>query len=137
MSNLIEDLHPCFQPIALAILSETQRELEGIGTIHPAVTFRSLSEQAAAKAAGLSQVSIGWHQVGLALDVAIVTPGGSYVSDGADPRYGIFGRIALAHDCIWGGSWVHQDYDHAEWHPGFTLQQYLSWLTQHAAPAGA
>jgi len=137
--DLIVDLHPAFRPITLAILAESQAELTrvGGGTVRASVTGRSLSEQAAAKAAGLSQVNVGWHQYGLAVDVAVITPGGSYVADGKDPRYATVGAIAKQHGCIWGGDWHHPDWDHFEWHPGFTLGQYQAWLAVHPPPAVA
>lgn len=134
MSSLLQDLHPIFQPVARAILEDCAALLMDKhpgSTIKPAVTFRSMSDQAAAKAAGLSQVNLGWHQMGLALDVAILGPQGQYVTDGEDERYALFGRAALQHDCIWGGHWTHPDWDHAEFHPGFTLAQYLAWLDEH------
>lgn len=130
MSGSIADLHPLFQPIAMKILDECEWTV-GKGLIRPAVTFRSMADQAAAKAAKLSQVSLGWHQFGLAMDVAVLTPEGKYVTDGEDGRYTTFGMVAMKHGCIWGGSWTKSDPDHCEWHPNFSLSQYLAWLDSH------
>lgn len=133
MSSNLADLHPIFRPIASAILAEAGERIADVsdGLIRPAVTFRTVSDQATAKAAGLSQINLGWHQFGLALDVAIITKEGSYVKDGTDLRYAIFGEVAMKQGCIWGGSWTHPDWDHAEFHPGFTLAQYIAWLEEH------
>lgn len=133
MSSSLADLHPIFRPVASRILAEAGERIaeSSEGIIRPAVTFRTVSEQATAKAAGLSQVNLGWHQMGLALDVAIITKEGSYVKDGTDPRYAVFGEVARKHDCIWGGDWNHPDWDHCEFHPGFTLAQYIAWLDEH------
>lgn len=130
MSNNLADLHPLFLPIAQSILADACDRI-GPSVAKAAVTFRTVSDQQLAKANGLSQVSLGWHQFGLAMDVAIITPEGSYVSNGEDDRYRIFGEIVTAHGCIWGGNWTHPDWDHAEWHPNFTLTQYLTWLDAH------
>lgn len=131
-SNRLEDLHPLFQPIAQAIIADCEMTI-GKGLIRPAVTFRSMADQAAAKAAGLSKVNLGWHQMGLAMDVAVLTPEGAYVKDGEDGRYRTFGMVAVKHGCVWGGNWTNfKDYPHCEWHPNFTLTQYLAWLGAHA-----
>lgn len=130
MSASIADLQPLFQPIAMRILDDCEVTL-GKGLIRPAQTFRSMADQAAAKAAGKSQVSLGWHQFGLAMDVAILTPEGKYVTDGTDGRYTTFGMVAMKHGCVWGGSWTNPDYDHCEWHPGFKLADYVQWLDAH------
>ena len=129
MSNLLSDLHPCFRPIAQAILADAQHDISD-GLIRPSVTFRSLADQAAAKAAGLSQLSIGFHQFGLAMDVVFINANGQYVSDGADPRYAAFGRAVIAHGCTWGGQWTHPDWDHCQI-AGFTVAQYMAWLDAH------
>lgn len=138
--DLILDLHPAFQPVARAVLADAQVDVEKLSPgsiVRPAVTFRETAAQLAAKAAGLSHVSIGWHQYGLAVDAAVIAPGGSYVSDGKDPRYAIVGAAAKRHGCIWGGDWHDPDWDHFEWHPGFTLAIYQAWLREHPAPAVA
>jgi len=137
-SNKTSDLNPLFLPIALDILLESQAKITKVSPgsiIRASTTLRSMADQAMKRAAGLSSVRLGWHQVGLAMDVAVITPAGAYVRKGDDPRYSIFGEVAKSHGCIWGGDWkVHPDgtggpdYDHCEWHPGFTLQHYLAWL---------
>lgn len=134
-SRSLEDLHPVFQPIARDILELAQNRITALSPgsiIRPATTFRSIADQAAAKAAGRSRVSVGWHNFGLALDVAVITQDGAYVSKGEDERYRIFGTSALEHGCVWGGNWQNfPDPPHAEYHPGFSLAQYMSWLDSH------
>jgi D-alanyl-D-alanine carboxypeptidase len=130
VSSNLDDLHPLFRLVAQGIIHDTNEKIAP-SIIRPAVTFRSMTDQAAAKAAGLSKVSLGWHQMGLALDVAVITPDGMYVADGSDPRYTTFGTAAMVRGCVWGGSWNEPDYDHCEFHPNFTLTQYLAWLDSH------
>lgn len=130
-SKRLEDLHPAFLPVAKAVLERAQKRV-GDSVIRVAQTFRSMSDQAAAKAAGKSKVNLGWHQFGLAFDVAIITPHGTYVADGDDPRYAMVGQAAIEHGCVWGGNWVSfKDAAHVEWHPGFSLAQYVAWLDAH------
>lgn len=135
MSSLLQDLHPIFQPIARGILDQVQERLGGTApggsTIRAAVTFRSMSDQAAAKAAGLSQVNLGWHQFGFAFDVAIIGPNGDYIADGQDARYKMFGEVAQAAGCIWGGSWAHPDWDHCQLAISMTPLEYAAWLDAH------
>lgn len=130
MSSNLTDLHPLFLPIAQAILNDTNQRI-GTSSVRPAVTFRTVADQAQAKANGLSRVSLGWHQFGLAMDVAVITEAGVYVADGTDDRYKVFGDCVRKNGCIWGGDWNHPDWDHCEWHPSFTLTQYLNWLDAH------
>lgn len=134
-SKRLEDLHPAFLPVARAVLEDAQKRV-GDSIVRVVQTFRSVADQAAAKAAGKSKVSLGWHQFGLALDVAIITPEGAYITDGNDTRYALVGAAAMDHGCIWGGNWIHfKDAAHVEWHPGFTLDQYLAWLDGHRVTA--
>lgn len=132
VSMSTDDLHPLFKPIADDILSQAQAKITPLypgSTIRPDVTLRSMADQAAALAAGLTTLKLGWHQFGFAMDVAVLAANGSYVKDGEDVRYALFGRVAMDNGCVWGGSWHNPDWDHCEYHPGFTLQQYLAWLT--------
>lgn len=131
MSSKIEDLHPLFRPVAASILAETQKRV-GDSTVRFANTFRSLADQATALAAGKSKVSLGWHQFGLAFDVAIISPEGVYIADGQDERYTMFGQEAVKAGCVWGGNWHgFPDPAHAEFHPGFALSHYIAWLGEH------
>lgn len=134
-SRHLTDLNPLFQPIAAEILELAQNRVAAkfsSSIVRPSVTFRSVSDQAAAKSAGKSKVSLGWHQFGLALDVAVINAEGVYVSDGRDERYRIFGMAAMEHGAIWGGNWPNfPDPGHCEYHPNFTLAQYLAWLDDH------
>lgn len=137
MSNL-SDLHPCFAPVWSRVLADGQAQLDVKypgSKVQTTVTIRPLSDQVAAKAAGLSDVSIGYHQVGLAVDYAIITPEGLYVSDGADPRYALIGGIALDHGCHYpiilsNGK---PDYDHVQ-AISMHITDYLSWAWAHPLP---
>lgn len=140
MSRLLADLHPIFRPIFEAIISEAQ--MEGI-TLHSGDTWRTVQEQAAYLKSGATRVSFGWHNVGLAGDLLVMDTRGAYVQDGADPRYRRMGAIAKSKGCIWGGDWDIQpnvpgkqpDSGHVEYHPNFTMTQYLAWLGAHPVTA--
>src|SRR5689334_17659272 len=102
MSARFEDLDPIFEPIARQIILDAQERIteEFAGSaIRPAVTFRSLSAQLEAKAAGKSDLTIGMHNFGRAMDVAVIGANGDYILDGADRRYAIFGQVAKEHGC--------------------------------------
>ena len=135
--QILAGLHPAFSGIATAILREAQALLDSDAEItgdlvRAVVGIRSLGDQAKAVAAGLSSVMVGWHQYGLALDFGVFDASGrQYVTDGTDPRYRLVGEIAKRAGCIWGGDWQRPDWDHIEWHPGFTLGHYISWLDAH------
>jgi D-alanyl-D-alanine carboxypeptidase len=135
MSADLADLNPLFQPIARAILAETQERLggdaPGASRVRAAVTFRNLIDQAAAKASGRSRVSLGLHQFGFALDVAIIDPNGEYVTNGEDPRYALFGEVAKSHGCIWGGDWSDPDWDHCNMDLGMSATEYAAWIDAH------
>ena len=132
--QILAGLHPAFSGIATAILREAQALLDSDAEItgdlvRAVVGIRSLGDQAKAVAAGLSSVMVGWHQYGLALDYGIFDANGQkYVTDGTDPRYRLVGEIAKRHGCVYGGDWHKPDWDHIEYHTGFTLSQYLAWL---------
>lgn len=140
MSNRYEDLNPFFEPVARLIVAEAQARIsEGFAgsIIRPAVTFRTVIAQAQARAAGKSDLSLGMHNFGLAIDVAVIGPNGDYIIDGQDRRYTLFGQVATEHGCIWGGTWVNRasgkppDYDHCEARISGTVLQYVAWLDSH------
>ena len=89
--------------------------------------FRS---QAAARAAGLSKRLLGMHQFGCALDAAVIDEHGVYVEDGKDPRYRVFGEVAVAEGCQWGGNWPEPDWDHVQ-PAGFTTDEFIAWVEAH------
>lgn len=138
-SRSISDLHPLFQPIAREILALAQNRITAKfpgSIIKPSTTFRTLSAQATVLAAGKSTVPRGYHQYGLAMDVAIINPEGAYVTEGKDERYRIFGMAAMEHGCIWGGNWQRfPDASHCEYHPEFNLETLMSWLDEHRVTA--
>jgi hypothetical protein len=140
MSNRFEDLDPAFEPIARQIILDAQERITEQfpgSVIRPAVTFRSLSGQAEARAAGKSDLTIGMHNFGRAMDVAVIGPNGDYILDGRDRRYTIFGQVATEHGCIWGGIWTNRpsgkppDYDHCEVRMVGTPLQLGAWLDAH------
>jgi len=133
---ILSTLHPAFRPIVERILRDAQIALDADAPtndlVRPTIGIRSIEAQQTAFNAGLSQVKIGWHQYGLALDFGIFNNSGvQYVTDGTDQRYRLVGEIAKRAGCIWGGDWQRPDWDHIEWHPGFTLGHYISWLDAH------
>jgi hypothetical protein len=123
------DLDPALQPIAAKVM------MAGNAAIAPSkvaitVTWRSPSDQQAAKAAGLSKAGAGQspHNCTLAdgtpaaraFDFAIFDENGAYVTDGRDSRYAAVGQIAVAAELEWAGNWTLEkdgcepDYDHCQ-----------------------
>jgi len=111
----ISDLDPALQPIAVKVITD------GSTAISPSkvaiiVTWRSSSDQQAAKAAGLSNAGAGesphncvdtnGNPASKAFDFAIFDENGAYVTDGTDSRYAAIGQIAVAAGLIWGGNWT-------------------------------
>lgn len=89
-------------------------------------TLRTRRRQEALQARGVSQVKLGWHQVGAAWDFGCFR-NGVYVTDGGDSLYEKCGLVGEALWCTWGGRWGHlKDSGHLEYHPGATLQQWLN-----------
>lgn len=96
--------------------------------VHVTDTLRTADEQAKAQAAGLSDVSVGWHNFGLAWDFAVMDDKGVYVTDGSHPAYVACGTVGAALGCRYpiilkSGR---PDADHIEYHPGVTLQQMIA-----------
>jgi hypothetical protein len=95
------------------------------------VTGRTEGEQAAAVAAGLSNVKLGWHQFGCAWDYGIFRKdSGQYITDGSFPAYAVCGQASVPLGCHYpiylGPNQTKPDVDHVEYHPGFTLQQMVA-----------
>lgn len=132
-NDMLLTLHPAFRPIAERILRDAQIALDADAPTNDLVRIcvgvRTSDAQRAAFNAGLSQVKVGWHQYGLALDFAILDNlGMQYVTDGTDLRYRLVGEIAKRAGCVYGGDWQKPDWDHIEWHPEFTLGHYVAWM---------
>lgn len=101
-------------------------------TVEIIVTWRSSSEQAVAKAQGLSNAGPDEspHNCTLAdgtpasraFDWGCFNPDGSFVTNGKDPRYATCGAIVKSLDLDWGGDWTLEkdgcepDDDHAQLH---------------------
>jgi hypothetical protein len=134
--EVISSLHPAFQPIARRILDIGQKQMPKGSKLIFTDGMRTVAEQAAALASGKSKVSIGWHNYGLGLDFGIIDETGAYVTNGRDARYTAVGYICKSSivGLIWGGDWADPDYDHFEWHPGFTMAIYQAWLAQNPPP---
>lgn len=130
-TSSIEALHPLFQPVARLILADTNAIISP-STIRASSTFRTIQQQGEAKVGGVTNLSIGFHNFGLAMDGAVITPGGVYVTNGADWRYKVFGRIAEMHGCVWGGSWLNKDWDHVEYASGLKVSQFIVWANAHS-----
>jgi hypothetical protein len=138
LSNRIEDLHPCFQPVWRRILTDGQAALDAQfpgSKVLTAETLRTMDDQRKDYLAGTSDVKLGWHQYGLAVDFTIMDEHGNAVEDGADPRYALIGNIAAGLGCHYPIILSHgqPDYDHVQM-GGFTLAQYQAWLKEHPAP---
>jgi hypothetical protein len=89
-------------------------------------TLRSKERQAALQKSGDSDVAVGWHTVGLAWDTLIYR-NGVVLHDDKTGEYTQAGHIWQALDCRWPIKIARGiDYGHVEYHPGFTLQQFLN-----------
>lgn len=88
------------------------------------VSWRDPEDQDKAHAEGLSNATAGQsphnfcdtegNPASKAFDFGIFEDNGEYVTDGLDRRYKQAGDIAEGLGLVWGGSWVHPDYDHIE-----------------------
>lgn len=119
----IESLRPEAQKVCRLGLHIIRDDL-GIDLI-VTETLRSKERQAKLAGGGKSDVTLGWHNVGLAWDTLILV-GGVVQHDDRDGLYTVAGHIWQALGCKWP---IHiksgTDWGHAEFHPGFTLQQFL------------
>lgn len=118
--NNINDL--C--PELLAIYRQWMMECIAAGLgVKAIVTWRSSSDQNAAKAKGLSNASAGQsphnccdddgNPFSKAFDFAVFEDG-TYITDGRDDRYTQAGEIGEKLGLTWGGRWSHPDFDHLE-----------------------
>lgn len=88
--------------------------------ITPAQGFRTPAQQKHASASGRSKADgtsvFSKHQAypALALDFAVLDPGGTYITDGEDPHYAWVGKRFESAGFGWGGSWPTPDWDHVE-----------------------
>ena len=125
MDSRITSLRPEFQKPALTFIHIVNDDL-GI-KMRVLETLRDKARQVALAATGKSRVTLGWHNVGLALDFAVFNEVGVYQTNNASGLYTRCGLIAEALGCVWGGRWENfPDYGHIEYHPGVTLQQFLA-----------
>ena len=97
-------------------------------------TGRTQKRQRDLRKSGASKVNLGWHNVGLATDIGVLIDG-AYQTDDAKGYYLRFGLLAMAFGFRWGGNWDQDknigeggenDLGHVEYHPGFTLAQYIA-----------
>lgn len=132
VTNDIESLNPRFQPIARAVIEIMAERVIPIRfplhKIKITETLRTPARQAEVHAAGASQLKTGWHNYGLAIDVAIFDDHGVYITDGNHPAYGALACVGEALGCVSGFRWKMKDSGHLEWHENFTLEQYRKWL---------
>ena len=120
----IESLRVEFQPVAEKFLHMTREDLGIDVRVHE--TLRTPARQTELSATGASDVTMGWHNVGLAFDFGCYL-NGVYQADDRAGLYAKCGLIAQALGCKWpivikSGA----DLGHVEYHPGFTLQQFLA-----------
>lgn len=141
MSNQNEqDLHPAFLPVWEAVRDEANAELARLwpgSKCGAADTLRQRADQALARANGASQWDVSWHEFGQAVDYKIIDEFGNYVTDGEDPRYALVGTIGKKHGCVWGGDWHSPDWDHLEWHVGYTMQQLIGFFRKAVSTVAA
>ena len=120
----IESLRPEAQPVCHTWLHICRDDLDL--DIRILETLRSPDRQKELEASGKSLVTVGWHNVGLAWDFGVFKDG-KYITDDATGIYSKCGIIGEVLGCVWGGRWQRlHDLGHLEWHPGFTLQQFLN-----------
>jgi len=91
-------------------------------------TLRDPARQKELQKTGKSDVKMGWHNVGLAWDYLCFNSNGAIIHDGDHWDYQRCGHIAQALGCRWP---IHlksgaKDAGHIEYHPGFTLSQFLA-----------
>ena len=138
MISDIESLHPKFQPVARAIIEVMAERV--IPTRFPfhkiklRETLRTAERQLEVHAIGASQLRVGWHNYGLAMDVAIFDDHGVYITRGDHPAYEALACVGEAFGCVSGFRWKMKDSGHLEWHPNFTLQQYQAHLEAGKTP---
>lgn len=87
-------------------------------------TWRNADEQGAAHDKGLSNAKAGesphnccdahGKPSARGFDFAILEKDGTYVKDGADPRYAKAGEIGESLGLVWGGHFPKPDYDHLQ-----------------------
>ena len=135
MSGIVRDidsLRPEAQKQARTWLHVVRQDLQIDARIIE--TLRTEERQAEVAAAKASKSLVGWHNVGLAWDFACFQDG-VYQKDDKFGLYKRCGMVGMALGCRWGGNWDQDttfmeagenDLDHLEYHPGFTLQQFLN-----------
>ena len=143
MDALTIDRDPLhLQPAASKIALEWDRRCHESGLLSRFTeTWRSQARQASLGPNSTS-VKLGYHCVGLAWDFGIFEKNSAgvwiMVQNGDDPRYAAAGKIAVDLGCKYG---IHLlsgqvDHDHIEYHPGFTLAQFLATAQGQAALKG-
>jgi len=131
----IESLDVRFQPIAQSwqeIMTGYVVPVRFRGyVVRRLETRRTLARQSSVLADGASNLKIGWHNFGLALDFGVFAPDGTYEKDDRTGIYRAAGFVAMALGMRWGGNWDRDtnieepgenDRGHIEYHPdGVTL----------------
>lgn len=130
IDGLIDSLDPSARVVCLAWLPACRSLIDerGHGSVRITETLRSQKRQVELWQSGASSVRLGWHNVGLAWDFAIID-NGVQLADGNDWRYTLCGLVAKALGCKWptylrSGA---KDAGHIEYRPGWnSLEDYLS-----------
>ena len=93
-------------------------------------TLRSKERQAMLLGSGDTDIKLGWHNVGFAWDT-LIYHNGKVQHDDKLGLYTKAGYIWQALGCRWPIK-IRKGIDlgHVEWHPGFTLQQFLNGAKQ-------
>lgn len=115
----LASIHPDLAAAYLTISQDFAREFPG-SHLSVAQGYRTPSQQATAASLGRSAANgtttFSKHQryPSLALDFAVLDPGGNYVADGQDPRYRWVAEQFEQAGFKWGGRWTTPDWDHVE-----------------------
>jgi len=131
-----------FRSVLIDILSICRNKLNI--SVDVLETLRDRERQKMLRKQGASKVNVGWHQFGLAADLGVFVDGVYQVDDRLG-RYLKIGFVAMAFGCRWGGNWDmdnhigeggENDLGHIEYHPNFTMQQYIDAGEKWPALAG-
>ena len=127
IDNSIESLRPEVQPAARIFFHVTRDDLS-IDT-RCLETRRSRERQAELLVVGKSQLKVGFHNYGLALDFGVFVKG-VYQTDDRSGLYTRCGYIAKALGWRWGGDWAKfKDFGHIEANT-YTLAQLEAAIAQ-------
>lgn len=116
MSRRLDDLSPAFRPLAVELLARLMEAGIPVAIID---TLRTLEEQKANLAKGVSWTLRSKHLTGDAIDVCpydvFALHGPDKLQwDATDPIWARVGQIGEACGLVWGGRWTVRDLGHFE-----------------------